>query len=304
MTRIVIVAAIAIISAGCSSHSPSQASLQVPLRVMSFNVRTSGATADGINAWPNRKELCLSTIRAFAPDLLGTQEVMADQHAALASLPDMQIVGVPREDGISKGEWSALLFRSSRFELLSSGTFWLSETPEVAGSKSWDTSLTRICTWARLRERSTGREILCANTHFDHRGVLARENSAKLLAARLPQLTDGAPIILIGDFNSTDTTPAYQALTKADASPAPQTSTKTGASPALFADSYREIHPQASPDEATFHAFTGKTAGSRIDFIFHTSQLQAVDAQILRTPATNGVFPSDHYPVTAMLRWR
>lgn len=291
MTKLMIVAAIAIISAGCGTHSASKVSLHAPLRVMSFNVRTSGATNDGVNVWPNRKELCLSTIRTFAPDLLGTQEVMADQHAALATLPDMQMVGVPREDGISKGEWSALLFRSSRFELLGSGTFWLSETPEVIGSKSWDTALTRICTWAKLRERSTGREILCANTHFDHRGVLARENSAKLLTKRLPQLAQGLPIVLIGDFNSTDTTSAYQTLTKA------------GDSPAVLVDSYREIHPQAAPDEATFHAFTGRTAGSRIDFILHTSQLQATDAQILRTPPTNGVFPSDHYPITAMLRW-
>lgn len=291
MTKLMIVAAIAIISAGCSSHSASKVSSHAPLRVMSFNVRTSGATNDGINVWPNRKELCLSTIRAFAPDFLGTQEVMADQHAALATLTDMQMVGVPREDGISKGEWSALLFRTSRFELLDSGTFWLSETPEVVGSKSWDTALTRICTWAKLRERSTGREILCANTHFDHRGVLARENSAKLLANRLPQLAKGLPIILIGDFNSTDTTPAYQTLTKA------------GTSPAIFVDSYREMHPQPSPEEATFHAFTGKTAGSRIDFILHTLQLQAIDAQILRTPPINGVFPSDHYPITAVLRW-
>ncbi len=292
MTKLMIVAAISIISAGCSSHAASSASSPSPLRVMSFNLRTSGATDDGINVWPNRKELCLSTIRDFAPDLLGTQEVMADQHAALASLPDMQIVGVPREDGISKGEWSALLFRASRFELLASGTFWLSETPEVPGSKSWDTSLTRICTWAKLRERSTGREILCANTHFDHRGILARENSAKLLATRLPQLAQGLPIILIGDFNSTDTTTAYQALTK------------PGTSPAMFMDTYREIHPQASPDEATFHAFTGRTAGSRIDFILHTPQLQTVDARIDRTPAKDGVYPSDHYPITAILRWR
>ena len=259
---------------------------------MSFNLRTSGASSDGINVWPNRKDLCLSTIRAFNPDLLGTQEVMPDQHAALATLPDMQILGVPRDDGISKGEWSALLFRSSRFELLDSGTFWLSETPEVVGSKSWDTALTRICTWAKLRERSTGREILCANTHFDHRGQLARENSAKLLANRLPQLAQGRPIILIGDFNSTDTNPAYLTLTKA------------GTSPAIFTDTYRELHPQISPDEATFHAFTGRTAGSRIDFIFHTPQFQATDAQILRTPANNGVYPSDHYPITAVLRWR
>ncbi len=285
MTKLMIVAAIAIISAGCNSHSVSKVSSRVPLRIMSFNLRTSGATNDGVNVWPNRKELCLATIRAFAPDFLGTQEVMADQHAALATLPDMQMVGVPREDGISKGEWSALLFRTSRFELLSSGTFWLSETPEVIGSKSWDTALTRICTWAKLRERSTGREILCANTHFDHRGVLARENSAKLLAARLPQLAGGLPIILIGDFNSTETTYAYQVLTKS------------------FADSYRDLHPQISPDEATFHAFTGRMAGSRIDFILHTPQLRATDAQILRTPPTNGVFPSDHYPITAILRW-
>ncbi len=297
MTQLLIVSAvIAIVSAGCCSHPVSstsprpQSQSPASLRIMSFNIRNSGS-ADGINAWPNRREHYLQTIRDFAPDIVGTQEVLADQYEALASLSDMRILGVARDDGARKGEWSALLFRASRFELLASGTFWLSETPDVSGSKSWDAALPRICTWARLRDRVGGREVLCANTHFDHRGKLARANSARLLAGRLPQLAAGAPVILIGDFNSTDNSEAHGVLTNAD-------------SGAAFADSYRSIHPQVSADEATFHAFTGRTAGSRIDWILHTPQLRTEGAQILRTPAINGVYPSDHYPVTAIMEWR
>lgn len=275
----------AVLLAGCSAQSVGRGRPQ-PLRVMSFNIRLS-AVNDGVNSWPNRKELYLQTVRDFAPDLLGTQEVIHDQFEALvAGLPEMHAIGVGRDDGVNKGERSALLVRKSRFDVLDSGTFWLSETPEVIGSKSWDAAITRICTWARLKDRMTGRELLCANAHFDHKGELARENSAKLLAKRLPELAAGAPMILMGDFNATEDSPAYRALVGSQ-----------------FSDSYRVVRPERSPEETTFHAFKGTTTGSRIDWILHTPELQAIDAQILRSPARDGVYPSDHYPVTATLAW-
>lgn len=270
---------------GCATGRPSNPDASV--RVMSYNIRNSGA-ADGINAWPQRKELYLQTIRDYAPDLLGTQEVLADQHTDLiAGLPEMQILGVARDDGARKGEWSAILFRKGRFELLESGTFWLSETPEFVASKSWDAALTRICTWARLRDRRTGRDFLCANTHFDHRGEEARENSARLLAKKLPELAKGAPVILMGDFNADEDSSAYGAFISLG-----------------MADSYRTMHPERSAEERTWHDFKGTTQGSRIDWILHTGELHTMAADILRTPAKDGVYPSDHYPVTATVGWR
>ena len=134
------------------------------VRVMTFNVRYATAP-DGDNAWPKRKTLLIDTVRKFDPDLLGTQEVLALQADYLAeSLSDYKLVGVGRDDGKRRGEYSAILFKTARFELVDSGTFWLSETPDVPGSKSWDSALPRVATWARLRDRSTGAGEICYGT--------------------------------------------------------------------------------------------------------------------------------------------
>lgn len=255
------------------------------LRVMSFNIRNSGAR-DGENNWEARVKACLQVIREFDPDLLGLQEVLADQHDTLAKeLSAHRMTGVARDDGVREGEWSAILFRTDRFEMLSHGDFWLSENPDEIGSQSWDAACVRICTWAKLRDRRTGQPLLYANTHFDHRSAEARLHSAELLRERLPKLADGAGIILTGDFNCTEDDAPYRVLTKA--------------APVSLSDSYREVHPGRAPNEASFHGFKGGAAGSRIDWILHTPGWKAASAGIVRGPAER--LPSDHFPVTAVL---
>jgi len=263
-----------------------------PWRVMSFNVRYASAQ-DGENAWPMRTELFFDTIAAFAPDLIGFQEVIAVQHDALTSrMPDYGFSGVARDDGQRQGEWSCIAYRKARFTLVESGNFWLSETPEVPGSKSWDAGLTRICSWVRLRETATGKEFFFANTHFDNKGVVARQEASRLISTRLPQIAANLPALLTGDFNITEDNPAYAILVRP---------TTPGA--IRWIDSFREVHPTRGPDEATGHSFKGRTQGSRIDFIFHTDQFIASESAIDRT-ARDGRYPSDHFPVTAVLRWR
>jgi len=258
-----------------------------PLRVMTFNIRNSNAK-DGENHWQYRKELFAQTVRDFDPDLLGTQEVLADQYDALAALfPEYTAVGVARDDGKRAGEWAAIYFRKSRFEQVDAGNFWLSEKPEEVGSHSWDAALTRICTWARLRDRLSGKEILYANTHFDHKGEVARLESAKLLRNRLPKLAQGSPVILTGDFNCIEDDAPYRALTNS--------SDQGGA----LIDSYRTAHPERAKDEASFNGFKVPTAGSRIDWILHSPNFKATAAEIVRPKS--GRFASDHYPVTAIL---
>lgn len=261
-----------------------------PLRVMSFNIRYAN-TSDGADAWTQRTRLFFDTVNAFGPDLIGFQEVIAVQHDALtARLPDYAFVGVARDDGKRKGEWSPIAYRKTRFTAVAHGDFWLSETPEVVGSKSWDAAITRICSWVRLRETATGREFLLANTHFDHKGVVARQEASRLISARLPLIAAGLPAILTGDLNIDEDNPAYAVLTR------------PGAANAIrWIDAFRAVHPARAPDEATFHAFKGGAAGSRIDFIFHTADFTASAASIDRT-ARDGHYPSDHYPVTAVLR--
>jgi endonuclease/exonuclease/phosphatase family metal-dependent hydrolase len=275
---------------GFASAAHAATSADATLRVMSFNVRNSNSK-DGENAWPLRRDLFFAEITRFAPALIGFQEVLADQHDAIVErMGDYAFVGVARDDGKRKGEWSLIGFRKDRFENLGGGDFWLSETPEVAGSKSWDAALTRICTWVRLRDRVTKREFLYANTHFDHKGVQAREQAAHVIAKRVRDLAHGEPIILTGDLNINEDTRAYAVLAK------PQ-----GDAPAWLIDSYRETHPHRAPDEASFHAFKGTVTGSRIDFIFHSREFKATASTIERNASPTGKFPSDHYAVTAFL---
>ncbi len=259
-----------------------------PLRVMTFNLRYATA-ADGENAWERRKDLLADTIRAFKPDLLGTQEALAVQIDFLTQqFPEYVVVGVGRDDGARRGEFSAALARREIFEVLDSGTFWLSETPDKPGSKSWDSSLPRIATWAHLRQRGGAAGEFCfLNTHWDHRGNRARVESARLirrwLASHAPEHA-----IVTGDFNADENHPAYRALIA-----------ETPEKPRLI-DAYREVHPQAQGDEVTFHNFLGVRRGRRIDFVLHTSDMKAVEADIDRTKR-DGHYPSDHYPVTAVL---
>jgi len=259
---------------------------------MSFNIRNTDAP-DGNNHWVHRKNLWEATVRRFDPDLLGIQEVLADQYQDLSQLfPDYRFVGVARNDGARLGEWALILYRTDRFEQLAAGNLWLSQTPEVIGSRSWDSKHVRICSWVRLRDRQSGRILLHANTHFDDQGVEARHQAAKLLSTKLPQLASGAAVILTGDFNSTELDQPYAALVR-PASP--------GAIPLL--DSYRQLHPIQTDRESSFHGFNGGDQGLRIDWILHTPELVPIEAEILHECGSEGRWPSDHYPVTTLFRW-
>ncbi len=259
------------------------------LRVMTFNVRY-GTANDGENAWDQRKKLLVDVIREFDPDLLGTQEVLASQADFLQEkLSDYALVGVGRDDGKRQGEFSAALYKKSRFDALDSGTFWLSETPDVPGSKSWDSLLPRIVTWVRLRDReSPQRELLWLNTHWDHRGRQARVESGKMIRKFIDEHAGDALVLVTGDLNVNEDHPGVQAMLAAEFVP-------------RLADLYRQAHPEARPDESTFGGFRGQTQGKRIDFILGSAECRVTDADIVRT-SRDGRYPSDHYPVTAVVK--
>lgn len=260
------------------------------LRVMSFNVRL-GVADDGENSWEQRKALLARTVQDFDPDLLGTQETWRFQASyLLQQLPGREYVGWPRQPGNEKdGEECGILFRAARFEKLDAGQFWLSETPEVPASKSWDSSLPRVVTWVRLRDRQRpDAELVFLNTHFDHRGAEARRESARLLRGRLPRLAPSGVWILTGDFNCGDDSPPYQVL--------------VGEEGLAVVDSYRALHPERRDDEGTFSGFRGRRSGPRIDWVLHGSAFETLSAVIDRTEE-QGRNPSDHYPVNAVLRW-
>ena len=289
--RLFDIACTAIVFAAAALGAANSLGADEVLRVMTFNIRY-GSAGDGENAWDDRKELLLATIRKFDPDLLGTQEVLAMQADFLVeNLKDYTLVGVGRDDGKRRGEFSAVLFKSKRFEPLKSGTFWLSETPQVPGSKSWDSSLPRIATWVKLRDRQAGgREICFLNTHWDHRGNQARLESGKLIRRWLNENTRGMPVIMTGDLNVTETHDGFRALLAIE-----------GNDPRL-SDVYRVMHPEPAPEEATSHRFSGRRRGRRIDFILASPEWTGTEATIDHTNR-DGRYPSDHYPVNAVLRY-
>lgn len=266
-----------------------------PLRVMSFNIRY-GAANDGDNHWRHRRDFVAETIRRFDPDLLGTQETLDFQKQFLQEqLPGYTAIGVGRDDGSDRGEMTAIFFRTGRFKLLDQGHFWLSTTPDVPGSKSWDTSLTRMASWVKLRDRRqpTAPPLLMINTHFDHRGAEARRESAKLIRRQAAKIGAGCDVILTGDFNAAVNSPPYQALFG---------DPENNAAGPPFRDSYlaTETAPESS-GEATFNGFKGLvTQGARIDWIAVSDRWSVKRADILR-PIRNGRNPSDHEPVIATL---
>jgi endonuclease/exonuclease/phosphatase family metal-dependent hydrolase len=294
-TKTIVAVALLVLVAGCASASKGhrmqrEPSGGAPIRVMSFNVRY-GTAPDGANVWANRRDLLMRTIRAFDPDLLGAQEAMEFQCDEMRELlAGHAFVGVGRDDGNSKGEFSPIFYRADRYERIGAGQFWLSEAPDAPGSKGWDSAFPRLATWVRLRDRRDGgRDLIFLNTHWDHAGPEARLQSARLIRQRLAALAGaGAAVIITGDLNCTEDDEPYAVLLG------------RGDDAITFTDAYRAAHTQRQTDEATFHGFRGTIAGSRIDFVFHTPQFETRAASIDRV-REGQVFPSDHYPVTATL---
>lgn len=263
------------------------------LKVMSYNVRY-GTAPDGENRWERRRDVLIEAVLAFDPDLLGAQEVLAFQRDFLAErLPELEAFGVGRDFGDERGEMTAVFFRRARFELVDGGHFWLSETPWIPGSKSWDSALTRMVTWLRLRDRAALElpEVMFFNTHFDHRGKEARVRSAALLRDRVGEMAEGRRAIVVGDFNAAEDSAPYRTLFDCEVG-------KPG-----LVDTYRAAHPERRDDEGTFSRFDVAPAmGGRIDWIAATTDWTVLDARILRHGRA-GRAPSDHFPVAAELRW-
>ena len=254
------------------------------LRVMTYNIRFDNP-ADGVHAWPNRKELVASVIRFHKADIIGVQEALEHQIQDLMELlPGYDWVGVGRnEDG--GGEFSAILYRSSVVAVKAAQTFWLSESPDEPGSKSWDSSLPRIATWAHFVTSSDGRELFVLNTHFDHRGEQARLESARLLKEQVSKLANGLPVIVMGDLNATSEQPPLVLLSDTPLSDG--RSLRDG-----FVHSIVPHHGPAS----TWTGFTKIEADRRIDYIFASEDLP-IHYHAILTDKLEDRYPSDHLPV-------
>jgi endonuclease/exonuclease/phosphatase family metal-dependent hydrolase len=258
---------------------------------MTFNIRYDTPN-DGPNAWPHRKDWVASLVRFHGADAVGVQEAEAHQLTDLdARLPGFARVGVGRTDGRAEGEFSAILYRAERLALLDSGTFWLSPTPEVPGSKGWDTAIERIATWARFEDRRTGCRHVHLNTHFDHIGEQARQESARLIRHRLAALAGGLPVIVTGDLNTPPEGAPYRILTR---------DTIAGAVPPLV-DAFAASRSGHYGPTSTWTEFRAIEPGRRIDYVLVSSGIEVLAHGIL-PDSWDGRFPSDHLPVLAAVR--
>lgn len=258
-----------------------------PLTVMTFNIRY-GSADDGENSWPHRDHLVKQVIRDHDAAVVGLQEALAFQIEEITNeLPHYAVIGVGRDDGRAKGEFSAILYDARLFMADSSGTFWLSDTPEVIASKSWGNGITRICTWARLIDRRTGKALYIYNTHFDYRSESSRIESAKLVAEHIAERAHDDPVILMGDFNAGERTAEIISILD-------------GAHGPKFINAYRAIHPDTT-EVGTYNAFKGERHREMVDHVFATTGVTVLDAGIDHVNE-NGRYPSDHFPVWARVR--
>ncbi|MBE0546499.1 MAG: endonuclease/exonuclease/phosphatase family protein [Rubrivivax sp.] len=269
--------------AGAAAWAASADEAPGVIRVGTYNLRLDLA-ADGRNAWPHRREAVRALIERHGFDLLGTQEGLPHQIDELATLPGWAWAGAGRDDGARAGEHAALFYRPARFELMAQGHFWLSATPEQP-SIGWDgRCCRRLAQWVQLRERGSGATLFVFNAHFDHEGVQARLESARLLLRRVQAIAAGQPVIVPGDFNATPQTPPMR----------------------LLQQGLRDTHaasatpPQGPP--GTFNGFDpARTAQDRIDHVFVSSAWQVLSHEVLVEPS-DGRHPSDHHPVRVRLR--
>lgn len=277
-------------TAVCGDGTPSDDSRgSVEVRVLSFNIRYGTAT-DRPSYWPGRRDLVFQVIREGDYDFVGLQEALRFQLDEIeAAVPGYAEVGVGRDDGRTGGEYSAVLVRSDRWSVAKAGTFWLSDTPEVPGSRTWGNRIPRIVTWVRMVHKRSGKALFLFNTHFDHQSERARELSARLLAERILARTPAEPVIVTGDLNADEKSVPVRWLKGEEAG-----------SKLRLLDTYRVKHPTGPA--GTFHGFTGKDDGRKIDYVLCSPDFDVASAEIIRTHS-GSQYPSDHYPVAATLRF-
>jgi len=253
------------------------------ISVLTYNIKWDN-TNDTVNNWNDRKEAMVSLLKHYQPGIIGMQEVVNGQlNYLVANLPNFASVGVGREDGKEKGEYSPILYDTELLKSLENATYWLSDTPDKI-SVGWDAALERICTYALFEDLKTKKQFWVFNTHFDHMGVLAREKSAALIVSKIKELnTENLPVVLMGDLNLKPDENPIQFLKK-------------------------EMVDGQSITQKTFYGPTGTFNGfehdrnltDRIDYIF--VQNFAVESYIhIDDRMENNKHISDHLPVFAKL---
>lgn len=258
---------------------------QGSMNIMTFNIRLDHE-GDGQHNWRYRKNYAAELLVNESVDIVGTQEVLKNQLDDLLELsPQYAYVGVGRFDGKTGGEYSAILYKRNRFELVRSGNFWLSETPDSIGSKGWDAACERIVTWAIFNDLSTGESFAFFNTHFDHMGQIARIKSAELIVEKAHQIAENLPVILCGDFNGSPDSKPIQSILESG----------------WLKNTYSIANRKSGPSWS-FHDFGRLPFDQRqlIDFIFVTDSFQVLSYKNI-FKEINNTFYSDHNPIVVQM---
>lgn len=256
------------------------------MRVMTYNIRYKN-TIDSINGWEYRKDNVASLMKYHQADIVGLQEAVVDQIVDLRErMPQYKWYGVPRIPG-KGGEYTAIFYRSDKYQLLDSGTFWFSETPYVKESKSWDAMYPRTASWCKFKDKKSGVQFFFFNTHFDHIGNIARQKSSEILNYQIDSIAKKSPVILTGDFNSTPSSIAY----------------KTIIDNKKLQDA---IHISSTPHYGPVNTSSGfrvsyQPLRAKIDYIFVNKKVQ-VFQHVTITDQQEGRYYSDHLPVLAAIK--
>ena len=274
-----------------------------PIYVGEFNIRNDNAKdAAAGDGWMVRYPVVCDILKVESFDIFGTQEVMHNQlEDMLSALPDYDYVGVGRNDGKTSGEYAAIFYKEDRIKCLSSGHFWLSETPEVAGSKGWDAKYPRICTWGQFKDKKTGRKFWMFNLHMDHRGVEARKQSALLVMERIKTMCGKQPYILLGDFNVDQFNPIYPMMMESG----------------IFVDCFDAAAVRFAPTGSMNYFKTDFKTDSRIDHVLISDDFDVRDYKVLtysywseEKPSAEAQtthkhrLPSDHYTIGIHLNFK
>lgn len=267
----------------------------------SYNIRVANDndTRKG-DGWESRHTILCEQIRWHDFDIFGAQEVTRPQlEDMLAQLPEYDFIGGGRDDGKMEGELSPIIYKRDKFKILASGMFWISENPDRVGVKGWDAALPRICTYAHLKDRTTGAKFWFFSLHMDHIGVEARREGAKLIQRKVAEMCRNERAVVVGDFNVDQHNEAY----------------KTMLTNGMLADAY-DVARHRFASNGTFQGFNSATyTESRIDHIFVTLDVDVLNYAILtdaywREEGNNGEkhylrrLPSDHYPVAAKIEFK
>ncbi|QQV03123.1 MULTISPECIES: endonuclease/exonuclease/phosphatase family protein [Chryseobacterium] len=255
------------------------------LKVMSFNIRLN-LDSDKENSWTNRKQDAIDLLNYYQPDYFGVQEALPKQMKDIKNgMKNYDYVGVGRDDGKEKGEFSALFYDTEKLQVLKSGTFWLSETPEKP-SKGWDAAYNRICTYAFFKDKKSKKEFLAMNIHFDHVGNVARVKSADLILKKAKEMNPkNLPVILSGDFNLTEESEPVKILS------------------AQLKDTYYHSEKKHYGPVGTFTGFNiNEIPQNRIDYIF-VKGFTIKSHRHINDRRENLLYPSDHFPVLVDLQF-